>query len=261
MYKSCKTINDYRNYIEHYGRGGKHYLEAKKKVDKHVSDSIRTLLDKEVKDAIQKYKEEHPEELDREVEEALQIYHEEEPIEEDIEQRIGDEVAKTRWEMEEEYENSEAEVAYEAVDVNLEFEVGKAEVKDSEYNKNELKKISDDLDKGREIRYIIVQDYTSPDGDEKQNIKISQDRADAAVKYIKKGLGEYANNITFQSKGMGSDWDGLAEAVRNSNLTNKDEILKVIDEKDAKSLNALKEKTPELKNLVNTIRRVEIYLY
>ena len=202
------------------------------------------------------------EELDKEVEEALQKYQEENPAvtEEEIQKRIDDEVAKTREAMKAEENNSEAEVAYEAVDVNLEFEVGKAEVKDSDYNKNELKKISDDMEKGREINNIKVEGYASPEGNDADNNKLSQNRADAAVKYIKNGLGEDANNIKFESKGMGSDWAGLAEAVNNSNLTNKDEVLKVIEAKDTKALNALKEKTPELKNLLNALRRTEVFI-
>ena len=200
------------------------------------------------------------EELDQEVEDALKKYQEENPAvdENELNQRINEEVEKARAAMKAEYENNDAEVAYEAVDVNLEFEVGKAEVKDSDYNKNELKKISDDIEKGRAINNIKVEGYASPEGNDADNNKLSQNRADAAVKYIKNGLGENANNVKFESKGMGSDWDGLAEAVNNSNLTNKDEILKVIEAKDTKALNALKEKTPELKNLLNALRRTEI---
>ena len=38
-FKECQSIADYRNYMSYYGRGGKHYTEAKSVVDKHVADS------------------------------------------------------------------------------------------------------------------------------------------------------------------------------------------------------------------------------
>ena len=38
-YEACRTVNDYRNYISEYGRRAKHYVDAKKIVDKHVADS------------------------------------------------------------------------------------------------------------------------------------------------------------------------------------------------------------------------------
>ena len=38
-FNECKSIADYRSYISYYGRGGKHYAEAKNVVDQHVADS------------------------------------------------------------------------------------------------------------------------------------------------------------------------------------------------------------------------------
>ena len=45
MYNSCKNINEYRNYIAYYGRSGKHYKDAKQKIDKHVADSTKKAQD------------------------------------------------------------------------------------------------------------------------------------------------------------------------------------------------------------------------
>ena len=198
-------------------------------------------------------------ELDKEVEDALKKYQEENPAvsEEEINQRIADEVAKAREAMKD--NDNEGEDNYELTEVDFEFEVGNAEVKDSENNKNELQKINDEKN-NREISNIKVEGYASPEGNDDQNVKLSQHRADAAVKYIKKGLGEDADDITFESKGMGSDWEGLAEAVRNSKLTNKEEILKAVEAQDTQALNVLKEKNPELKNLLIELRKAKVYI-
>ena len=201
-------------------------------------------------------------ELNKQVEDALKKYKDENPpvSEEEIQKRIDEEVAKATAGMTADNTNNEGEVTWEAYDVNLKFAANKTEVEESDYNKSEVKKISDDKANGRDITNIRVEGWASPEGYDDQNQTLSQKRADATVKYIKKGLGEEANSIKFESKGMGSDWEGFRNAVNDSNISNKEEVLKVIDAKDTKALNVLKEKNPELKNLLKELRITNVFV-
>ena len=162
---------------------------------------------------------------------------------------------------EEEADNTESMEAiqknYEEKDIHLAFKVGKAEVEDSPANNAEVEKIKED---GREIHTILTVGYASPEGNDDQNQKLSEERAQAAADFIEKKLGEEGEGINFQPKGMGSDWDGLKEAVNNSNISNKAEIMKAIDAKDANALNALKAKNPELGDMLNNLRRTQIFI-
>ena len=147
-------------------------------------------------------------------------------------------------------------------DIHLSFKVGKAEVKDTQANKDEVKKISDDMEEGREISKIKTMGYASPEGNDDWNQKLSEDRAKATAEYIEKNLGDQAEGIEFESKGMGSDWDGFYKALEASDIAAKDEIRDEIknSEDPAATLNQMIVKYPELEKVLNTLRVTRIYI-
>ena len=151
---------------------------------------------------------------------------------------------------------------FEEKDIHLTFKVGKAEVKDNAENQNEVKKISDDIAEGREIHTIKTLGYASPEGNDKQNKQLSEDRAKATNEYLKEKLGKDANGINFDAEGMGADWKGFYKALENSNIANKAEIASKIrnaQDKTAK-LNEMKAKYPELGELLNGLRVTRVYI-
>ena len=183
--------------------------------------------------------------IDRAIQEGIQKYIDEHPCNEAMNAE------------EDEADDAESLENFEEKDIHLKFKVGKAEVEDSPANNEEVNKIRED---GREINTIMTVGYASPEGNDEQNQKLSEDRAKAAADFIEKKLGEEGKGIDFQPKGMGSDWDGLREAVNNSNIENKAEIMKAIDAKDTKALNALKANNPELGKMLNDLRRTQVYI-
>ena len=68
--------------------------------------------------------------------------------------------------------------------------------------------------------------YASPEGGVELNQNLSERRADAAVKTWKKSAGVEADTIAIRS--MGQDWDGFQEAMANSDIEDKDLILRVL---------------------------------
>ncbi len=147
-------------------------------------------------------------------------------------------------------------------DIHLTFKAGKAEVVDNAANRDEVKKISDDIENGRQISTIKTLGWASPEGTDKQNQKLSEERAQATANYIKSKLGNQANGINFDVQGMGSDWSGFYKALDNSNIADKAQIANDIkgSKNPTATLNQLKDKNPELKKLLVELRKTQVFI-
>lgn len=111
--------------------------------------------------------------------------------------------------------------------------------KDSE-NKAAVAGMSDNVKKGWTIKDVTIDGWASPEGEETFNEGLSERRAEAAAKYVKGELNKLAkakdskvayakaDEITFNVKGNGPDWNGFMNAVEASNLKDKKSILNVI---------------------------------
>ena len=151
-------------------------------------------------------------------------------------------------------------VPFKNIDLDLTFKVGSAKVEKTEANRKEIQEISDDIEGGVQFSTVKVEGYASPEGNDEQNQKLSEDRANATVEYIQENLGDQVKDVEFQAKGMGSDWDGFYAALQNSNITNKAEIEKSIKNADdpTAKLNELRKQYPALENLLKTLRRTKV---
>ena len=96
---------------------------------------------------------------------------------------------------------------------------------------------------------------------------MSANRANAVVKAIKDQLKKAKLNekdFTFDAQGFGSDWNLFNELVQNSNIKDKDQILRVINNAGGnkeKEIQNMKNIYPELeKDILPLIRRAEVYL-
>lgn len=156
--------------------------------------------------------------------------------------------------------NAAAAVPFKNIDLDLTFKAGSSEVEDTDANREEIKEISDDIDAGMQFSTVKVEGYASPEGNDKQNQQLSQDRADATVAYIKDNLGDKVNDVEFESEGMGSDWDGFFKALKNSNIADKAQIEKSIRtaEDPTAKLNELRKQYTELESLLKTLRRTKV---
>lgn len=163
---------------------------------------------------------------------------------------------------EEVVEETEEEVVWEEKDINLAFKVNSSEVLKTQANAKEAKKVSDDIEAGREINTIKIVGYASPEGDEEDNMQLSEDRANATAEYIKERLGKKANGIKFETEGMGSDWDGFYEALSKSRIADKRQVEKQImnSEDPTATLNQLRGKYSQLDEILNGLRRTEVFV-
>ena len=147
------------------------------------------------------------------------------------------------------------------------FDYMKSEVKSTKMNKAALKTIAEKLAAGEAITGFEVEGWASPENGDGNNNKLSTDRANAVVKAIKDQMKKVKLNekdFTFDATGFGSDWALFTELVQNSNLKDKDQILRVINNAGSnkeQEIQNMKKVYPELeKDILPLIRRAEIYV-
>jgi len=120
-------------------------------------------------------------------------------------------------------------------EAQINFVIQKSDIRKSELTKDELKVLNDFLvaasqAKNKEVKEIKVSAYASPDGPEKLNEKLSQDRGKNTDKYLadvfKKAKVKNAKAATVET--TSEDWDGFQKAVQASDVEDKELIIRVL---------------------------------
>ncbi len=111
------------------------------------------------------------------------------------------------------------------------FDVGSAAVKNNSQNRNAINVYKSYLkDLENDPRYKVtgasIVAYASPEGGVELNDKLSKDRAKSAVNTWGKLSGGVTDSISVSSAGQ--DWEGFKEAMEDSDIEDKDLILRVL---------------------------------
>lgn len=166
---------------------------------------------------------------------------------------------------EEEADNTESSgvAPFKEIDLDLGFKVGQSKVENTIANRNQIQEVRDEINNGQQISSIKVDGYASPEGNDKQNEKLSEDRANAAVNYIKDNLGRQVKNVDIETEGHGSDWDGFFKALEESNISDKAQIKNSIQnaEDPTAKLNELKAQYPALEDILKSLRRAKVSFF
>ena len=121
-----------------------------------------------------------------------------------------------------------------AQDANIMFVIQQANVRSSETNSDAVKALKDAMKnyaadtKNYAIENIEVSAYASPDGGVKLNDKLASEREKNAANYVKNEVKKAKVDTEVDSKYTAQDWDGFKELVSQSNLQDKDVILRVL---------------------------------
>ncbi|MCB8964781.1 MAG: hypothetical protein H6536_07070 [Bacteroidales bacterium] len=120
-------------------------------------------------------------------------------------------------------------------EAQINFVIQKSDIRKSELTKEELKVLNDFLveatkTEGKAVKEIKVSAYASPDGPEKLNEKLSQDRGKNTDKYLadvfKKAKVENTTAATVET--TTEDWDGFQKSVQASDIEDKELIIRVL---------------------------------
>ncbi len=124
-------------------------------------------------------------------------------------------------------------VIQELTEADIKFLIQSAEIRSSEAKNESVKalqaaiKDAKDNEK-KEINKIEVSGYASPDGGMDLNEKLAQNRQKAAANFLKKDLkkNKVANDV--EANITAEDWEGFQKAMENSNMQDKDLVLRVL---------------------------------
>ena len=112
------------------------------------------------------------------------------------------------------------------------YDVNSSDVKGSQLGGSSIKKLQSALAEAGSTERISVKgtkiiSYASPEGGEELNDKLSEQRSKAANEAWKK-IGKGAEAGSTEIKSVGQDWEGFQEAIKASDLEDKDLILRVL---------------------------------
>lgn len=116
----------------------------------------------------------------------------------------------------------------------LNFAVSKYDIRPTfGNNETELRKIRETIDlvrndKDVQLTGISLHGYASPDGTYAFNEKLAANRTNALKNYLKKYYSQLDDRL-FTATSTAEDWEGVRRYFANSNLSNKNEFLKIID--------------------------------
>ena len=150
------------------------------------------------------------------------------------------------------------------------FDYNSSDLKpNTKMNKEAAKALAEKLAAGEAINGFEIEGWASPEGELSLNNNLADNRADAAQKAIKSQMKKVKvneKNFEFSAKGFGPDWDKFIELVQNSNIKDKDQIVRVINNAGSQA-----RKEQEIKNMINVypelekdilplIRRAEVFV-
>ncbi|MCI1719911.1 MAG: hypothetical protein LKM37_02640 [Bacteroidales bacterium] len=114
------------------------------------------------------------------------------------------------------------------------YDINKADVKKGRLNSKEIKEFEKFLkeakaDSTKTIESSSIIGYASPDGPEAKNNTLSNERANSAKKAYEKNIAKDARvNVPVELSEKGEDWEGFQQMVQNSNIEDKDLIIRVL---------------------------------
>lgn len=119
-------------------------------------------------------------------------------------------------------------------EANIKFLIQQANLRSSELNSTSmkdfvkmLKQINDEKET-KALKNIEVSAYASPDGALDLNTRLAELRQNNSEKYLQKQLKSNKMKTEVDTKYTAEDWDGFQELVSQSNIQDKDMILRVL---------------------------------
>lgn len=118
----------------------------------------------------------------------------------------------------------------------INFLINQSDIRSTELKKEEIKALQDyivEVSKAEkiEIKDIILEAYASPDGPIELNTKLSEKRKDMSQRLLKETSKKAKINIgedVYKARSTAEDWDGFQKLMQQSQVKDKDLILRVL---------------------------------
>ena len=161
--------------------------------------------------------------------------------------------------------DSYQEIIKQTAEGQILYTINSSTVRNSQLRSESIKSFQEALDeiKANERKEIVSTDivaYASPDGGEELNAKLSDKRSTSAEKAFGKVTKKHEVEAPVNVKSIGQDWEGFQELVAQSDIADKDLIIRVLSmysdpavrEREIKNMSAVyktlaKEILPELR--------------
>ena len=120
------------------------------------------------------------------------------------------------------------------------FLVNKSNIRTTEKSDDDVKKLQEFIKQGYKTESFVVKSSASPEGTEKINTELSDDRKNSTLtyaKYLLKRLKADGSNDdeNYNLSSAGADWTGFNKLVENSSIVEKNTILSLTDRNKKKS--------------------------
>ncbi len=124
-------------------------------------------------------------------------------------------------------------IIQEMTEADIKFLIQQSNLRSSETKSEAIKNLRSaikdaDTTANKAINNIQIAGYASPDGAQDLNETLAQKRQAAAQKFLQKQLKKDKVEATFDSKVTAEDWAGFQELMENSNLQDKELVLRVL---------------------------------
>lgn len=119
-------------------------------------------------------------------------------------------------------------------EAEIKFLIQQSEVRNSEIKSDAVVALTKRIDEANkaanlEMKQLEIASYASPDGGVKLNEKLADKRDKASQKFINKELKKLKANVTIDSKFTAQDWEGFQKLMEESNIQDKEVILRVLN--------------------------------
>jgi Flp pilus assembly protein TadD len=124
-------------------------------------------------------------------------------------------------------------IIQEVQEADIRFLVQQSTLRSSELNSQDMKDLQiaikdADKDANKAINKIEVLGYASPEGGQKLNEKLANDRQSKSQSYLEQQLKKAKVSANISSDVTPEDWEGFQKALEASNIQDKDLVLRVL---------------------------------
>jgi len=147
-------------------------------------------------------------------------------------------------------------IIQEMQEADIKFLIQQANLRSSETGSQSVKDLQAAIkdandDEKKAINKLEVSGYASPDGKMDLNTKLAEQRQSNAQKFLQQQMKKDKVNAEIEANTTAEDWEGFKKAMEESNIQDKDLVLRVLN-----MYNDPEEREAQIKNLSNVYKTI-----